>query len=95
VTGPIRPQPGHPGVYRYDAVACPACGKPLDAATNSKPGERAAQDGDFSVCAGCGVVSIFVIGALGVGFRTPTPDEMAEFTREYGHMIITPPAYLT
>lgn len=88
----VTPQPG---VYRYDAVSCPACGKRHDAAANVKPGDGAVQDGDYSVCVGCGVMSIFVIGPLGVAFRAPDADEVAQFIALYGSVVSDPRQYLT
>lgn len=91
---PIRPQPGRPGVYRHEGVSCRACGKVVDALTNTDPGGRQARDGDFIVCAACGVVSVLVIGALGVAFREPTAEELAEFAVDHGHVAAAPHEYL-
>lgn len=85
---PLRPQPGRPGVYRHEGVPCPACGKYLDAMADTDRGRsREAADGDFVVCVRCGVVSILVVGALGVAFREPTPDELDEFMRDYRDVV--------
>jgi hypothetical protein len=91
---PIRPQPGRPGTYRHKGLPCRACGKYVDAMTNTDPGGGQGRDGDFMVCLGCGVVSVLVVGALGLAFREPTADELAEFTAKFGHVAAAPAAYL-
>jgi hypothetical protein len=91
---PIRPQPGHPGTYRHRGLSCLACGKYVDAMTNTDPGGRQGCDGDFMVCVGCGVVSVLVVGALGLAFREPSADELAEFARDFGHVAAAPAAYV-
>jgi hypothetical protein len=89
---PITAQPGHPGTYRHKGLPCRACGKYVDAMTNTDPGGRQARDGDFMVCVGCGVVSVLVVGALGLAFREPTPEEIAKFAVNYGHVAAAPRA---
>lgn len=87
MTNPLRPQPGHPGTYRHSGLSCPGCGAYADAITNSEPGGPTADDGDAAICVHCGVVSILVVGPLGVAYRRPDPAELAEVMAQHGHLI--------
>jgi hypothetical protein len=64
-------------VFRDDPNACPACGRPNDAATSVYvPEESAPEAGDYSICWGCGALAIFT--GRGLELRNPTDAEAAE-----------------
>lgn len=94
MTGPLRPQPGRPGVYRHPALSCRACGATHNALTNADRGGPPANDGDFTVCFRCGVVAVLVIGPLGVAMRAPSPEELLEFAQDHPHVVDARTTYL-
>jgi hypothetical protein len=67
-------------------ITCRVCGLPLDGATSAVPGQEDHRPGNhsFSVCIGCGEVSMFVVedGEV-VGLREPNFVELEIFNREF------------
>jgi hypothetical protein len=75
-----------PGAFRYQAVHCPFCGKKLDG-TKSDLATRAPISGDYSICAGCHLVAVWIVSDLGVSLRKPTPAEQHEIDVNYADMV--------
>jgi len=79
VTAPFRQQPGHPDVYRHETLPCPACGRPNNSAKRAQGKPQSPGDGDWSICFGCGEVSVYAVGSFGVALREATGQELREF----------------
>ncbi|RBB38887.1 hypothetical protein DPV79_16025 [Burkholderia reimsis] len=60
-------------------TTCPFCGKRNDDHTGVR-GHIVPEDGDVSICIGCGQLAVFDHDAL----RAPTDDESDEFARDAG-----------
>lgn len=75
---PFRSEPGDPTKHHHDPVACPGCGQRQDGAMRPDT-TTAPSDGDWSICVTCGEVSVYVVGALGVGLREASLEELVEF----------------
>lgn len=75
--------------FRHELVICRACGMALDAATDVRPEatDQAPSNDSFSLCAGCGEVSVFVVedGQV-VGLREPSFVELAIFNQDFGYV---------
>lgn len=75
--------------FRHVPIACRTCGAALDAATDVRPEavNRAPSNDSFSLCAGCGEVSVFVVedGHV-VGLREANFVELAIFNQDFGYV---------
>jgi len=60
---------------------CPYCGQHHDAATNVERRDYVPDDGDVSLCFGCGEFCVFDNTAYG-GMRKPTKKEQRVFARD-------------
>lgn len=68
---------GAPGLH------CPHCGKYQDAVTAMSGGNIAPRDGDYSVCVGCGQLSVFLVSPFGLSTRVATDVEHRKFEQRY------------
>lgn len=75
--------PVEDGVWSLGSrLVCRVCGytqTALGVTTRPTGTDECPSDGDFSVCFGCGEVSVIATGPLGVALREPTGEDLAEF----------------
>ena len=60
---------------------CPFCGQKHDATTNAQGHDVLPDNGDVSLCFGCGAFCVFDEAAYG-GMRKPTKKEQRSFDRD-------------
>jgi hypothetical protein len=79
---------------RHSAVTCRACGCKLDDATcMTDDPETPLENGSFSVCIRCSIISVYDISVFGVALRPPTDAEMVEFQKDHGAMYLAVQAF--
>lgn len=76
-----------PDITLFKKQPCPFCGSSVDAATppDGRP-TRAPRDGDFMLCFTCAEPSVFRVTPLGEALVKPSPEEMAHFAVDHGHI---------
>ncbi len=81
MTAAMRPADGGENWRQGVQMSCPACGKVADALGNTRPGPiRKPESGDFSICFGCGEVSVVQVSPIGVAqLVEATVEQLAEF----------------
>ena len=62
--------------YDTPPIACPGCGRELNAALATSEGQSGPSDGSIAVCAACGTISVYTTVDDKLGLRYPTDDEM-------------------
>lgn len=80
---------------RHNPIYCRECTRRLDAASGAAKSDAGAEDSDLrgpgngsvSICGYCGTVSLYVVSALGLALRPPTPAELESVLAEHGDLI--------